>query len=80
MSDPIQGKTGTPGFAGAIVDLMRALQSSFAPKGITQRGPYLNNAIDSQVPTAPSSPPQMIHNPQPPGGLGNQSPGLGNSF
>lgn len=79
MSDPIQIHSGTPGFAGAIVDLMRSLQSALAPHALTQRGPYLNQQIEGQVPTAPSSPP-LIHNPQPPGGLGNQSPGLGNSF
>lgn len=79
MSDPINHQTGTPGFAGAIIDLMRSLQSTLAPRSIAQRGQYLNQQIEGQVPTAPSSPP-MIHNPQPPGGLGNQSPGLGNSF
>lgn len=79
MADPVQVHSGTPGFAGAIIDLMRSLQSSLAPRSIVNRGPNLNAAIDGQVPTAPSSPP-MIHNPQPPGGLGNQSPGLGNSF
>jgi hypothetical protein len=80
MADPVQIKSGTPGFAGAIVDLMRALQSSFAPRSVVNRGAVLNNAIDGQVPTAPSSPPPANAAPAPRTSLGNQSPGLGNSF
>jgi hypothetical protein len=48
--DPATGvlkvKTGTPGFAGSIVDLMRALASSYAPKAITQRAPTVNTAVN----------------------------------
>lgn len=81
MPDPVQVHSGTPGFAGAIIDLMRSLQSSFAPRSMTQRGSYLNNRIEgpdpAEVPTAPSSPAGPIAKGA---GLGNQSPSLGNSF
>lgn len=36
---------GTPGFSGAIVDLMRALASSYAPRSIVQRPQALQNGI-----------------------------------
>jgi hypothetical protein len=68
-----------PSFAGALVALMHALQSSFAPKALTQRGPMLDQQIAGGVP-APAAAQGPIGNPQPPGGLGNQSPGLGQSF
>jgi hypothetical protein len=81
VNDPVQVRTGTPGFAGAIIDLMRALQSSFAPRSLTQRGQYLNQRIndetDQQAPGAPSAAPA---GPAPRVSLGNQSPSLGNSF
>jgi len=67
-----------PSFSGAIVALMRALQSSFAPRSLTQRGPYLDQQINGNGP--PVAPQGPLGNPQPPGGLGNQSPGLGQSF
>lgn len=82
MTDPIQVHSqGTdPSFSGAIVALMRSLQSAFAPRSLTQRGTYLNNRIEgpdpAEVPTAPSSPAPVPNSP----GLGNQSPSLGNSF
>jgi hypothetical protein len=78
MADPVQYQSGTPGFSGAIMDLMKALASSFAPRSIVDRGRAINGAVEQ--PPASGGPPPMINNPQPPGGLGNQSPGLGNSF
>lgn len=83
MTDPIQVHSqGTdPSFSGAIVALMRSLQSAFAPRSLTQRGAYLNNRIEgpdpAEVPTAPSSPAGPITKGA---GLGNQSPSLGNSW
>lgn len=69
-------------FSGAIIALMRALQSSFAPKSMTQRGQFLDQRIngdtDQQAPGAPSAAPPQGPVPRVP--LGNQSPGLGNSF
>ena len=42
---PLQAPMGTPGFSGAIVDLMRALASSFAPRSIVQRPQLLQQQI-----------------------------------
>jgi hypothetical protein len=37
-----------PGFSGAIMDLIKSLVSSFAPKGLTQAKPRTNEEIDRQ--------------------------------
>lgn len=39
--------TATPGVGGAISDVVAALARAFAPKGITQRGNTVSQAIDS---------------------------------
>lgn len=43
---PAQAQSGTPGFAGAILDLMKALSGAFAPRSIVQRGKSLDKQID----------------------------------
>ncbi len=66
-------------FSGAIVALMKALQDAYAPRGLVQRGQYLNGQIEGNTPPQTAAP-GPLNNPQPAGGMGNQSPGLGNSF
>ena len=72
MADPVHSAGTDPSFGGAIVALMRALSSSFAPRGLVQRPQVINGAVE-QAAGAPQGAPSS-------GGLGNQSPGLGNSF
>lgn len=47
---PIPSRTGaaSPGFAGAILDMIRALSQSFAPRAITGHPSATQGAIDAQ--------------------------------
>jgi len=66
-------------FSGGIMALMKALRDAYAPRGLVQRPQAIENAVNGVgQPSAPA--PGPLGNPQAPGGLGNQSPGLGNSF
>jgi|GEM_PF-6310041 len=42
----LQVQSGTPGVGGAISDAVKALQSAFAPRSLTQRGQRTDKAID----------------------------------
>jgi hypothetical protein len=42
----LQVRSGTPGAAGAIGDLVAALARAFAPQALTQRPQKVNQAID----------------------------------
>lgn len=44
---------GTPGFSGAIQDLLAALAKSFAPRQITNRAGAVNTAVDQNSGGAP---------------------------
>lgn len=44
----IPGHVGTPGFGGAILDLLKALVPHIAPQGIVQRPQVVGNAIAAQ--------------------------------
>lgn len=86
MADPTQDQGG---FSAAIARLLQALQSALAPGQLTHRGAYLDQHIEQDDPqntgaqplTPPAAVPGVPLGPKPPGGrLGNQSPGLGNSF
>lgn len=52
-SNPISGAPssvpGTPGFGGAIQDLLAALAKSFAPRQITNRAGAVNTAVDQNA-------------------------------
>lgn len=56
-SNPINGQPssvpGSPGFSGAIMDLLASLAKSFAPHSITARGPIVNNAVNAATGDAP---------------------------
>lgn len=53
---PVQGapRTVTPGFGGAILDAIKALTSSFAPRGLVQR----QQKVDADVSAATGEHPQ----------------------
>lgn len=44
-----QVHSGTPGISGAIGDMIAALAQAFAPRGLTQRGPMINQTVDQQA-------------------------------
>ncbi len=52
VPDPHGGKDipgynrATPGFAGAILDLVKSLAQQFAPRSIMQRPQAINQAVD----------------------------------
>lgn len=50
----VSAQSGTPGFGGAILDLIKSLASSFAPRAIVHRGQNVEDAInrDSGAPPA----------------------------
>ena len=41
-AQPTNYQTGTPGFSGALMDMIKALASSLGPKSITQHKSQLN--------------------------------------
>lgn len=68
-------------FSGAILALLKALGGAISP-GLAQRPNQINDAVENgQMPQQPGqmpvAPPQVV---APRAPLGNQSPGLGNSF
>lgn len=80
MANPTLG-SNDKSFSGAIVALLQALSQNFAPRSITDRGQNVNNAVNGSVTQPPpGAPPPSTLMPQATPGLGNQSPGLGNSF
>lgn len=40
-AQPTNYQTGTPGFSGALMDIIKALVTSLGPKSVTQRRPQL---------------------------------------
>ena len=42
VAPPTNYQTGTPGFSGALMDMIKALASSLGPKSITQHKSQLN--------------------------------------
>lgn len=68
-------------FSGAILALLKALGGAVSP-GLAQRPAAINDAVQNgsmpqQMPPAAAVPPQPM---APRAPIGNQSPGLGNSF
>ena len=81
MGDPTKPSGGTDNsFAGAIVALMHALGSTLGSKPMVNPGGVLTAQEAAANGPQPNAVPPPVHNYQPPGGLGNQSPGLGQSF
>jgi len=81
MGDPTKPSGGTDNsFAGAIVALMHALGSTFGSKPLVNPQGVLTAQEAAANGPMPNTMPPPVHNVQPPGGLGNQSPGLGQSF
>ncbi len=55
----LQVSMGTPGFSGAIVALMRALASSYAPRPIVQRQQNIDGAVNQADPLGQQFPGQQ---------------------
>jgi hypothetical protein len=68
-------------FGGAILALLKALGAGISP-GLANRPGQINDAVENgQLPQQPGvAPPQVAQPMAPRVPLGNQSPGLGNSF
>ena len=47
---PLQVQSGTPGFAGALLDLIKALSGATAPRAITQRHAAIEQGINQADP------------------------------
>lgn len=43
---PSRSGAASPGFSGAILDLLRSLSQNFAPRSMTQRPQVINQAVD----------------------------------
>jgi hypothetical protein len=81
MADPVHSAGTDNSFSGAIVALLRALGTGLGPKPLVNPGGVLTaQEAAANGPMPPTAVPPPVHNYQPPGGLGNSSPGLGNSF
>lgn len=77
MANPTVNPQDT-GFSSAILALLKALGGAISP-GLAQRPAAINDAVENgQLQPAPGAPPPQTMAPR--GPLGNQSPGLGNSF
>jgi hypothetical protein len=87
MADPTKPSGGTDNsFSGAIMALMRALGTAGGSKPLVAPGHILDaqiaQALGNGTPQQPVAPPPAAvpQAPMPRTSLGNQSPGLGQSF
>lgn len=80
MANPTVNPADT-GFSSAILALLKALGGAISP-GLAQRPAAINDAVaNGPLPQQPGvAPPAAVQPVAPRAPLGNQSPGLGNSF